>query len=203
MTVAWLAALAAALFTFGSFVWAVQRFFVRAGQPAPGMRAIALGGTVAMATDLLALGLGRGAGAAWHLAGAALFGGAALLFWGAVRANRARPLTLAFSDDRPGHLVTWGPYAWVRHPFYSAYMLAWIAGAVAAAQPLLLGALVGMGALYRAAARREEAKFATSDLARAYAAYRARTGRFVPRWRTQPPSVSSPSRAPSTVSSGA
>jgi protein-S-isoprenylcysteine O-methyltransferase Ste14 len=203
VTVAWGAALAAALFTFGGFVWAVQRFFVRDGAPAPGMRAIALGGTVAMVADLVALGLARGAGDAWHLAGAALFAGAALLFWAAVRANRARPLTLAFSDDRPGHLVTWGPYAWVRHPFYSAYMLAWIAGAVAAAQPLLLGALLGMGALYRAAARREEAKFAASDLADAYAAYRARTGMFLPRRLAQPPSVSSSSSAPSTVSSGA
>ncbi len=190
---AWAAALGAALVTFGGFVWAVRRFFARYGPPAPGMRAIAAGGTAAMIADLVVLACSADVGPGWHLAGAALFASAAALFWEAVKANRARPLTLAFSDDEPGHLVEWGPYATVRHPFYSAYMLAWIAGAVAAAQPALLLAFGVMGTLYVRAARREESKFAASPLASAYAAYRARTGMFVPTGRPRGGRLAAPS----------
>ena len=172
-----------ALSTQGSFVWAIRRFFVAAGGMQPGMRAIAGAGAICLGVHLAAI--------VWRLAdptppgpwsglGLALYGTALQLFWAAVMANRERPLTLAFSEDTPQHLVQWGPYRRIRHPFYSAYLLAWLGGAAVSEQPLLLLTAALMGGLYVRAARAEEEKFARSPLAPAYAVYRARTGMFLP-----------------------
>jgi protein-S-isoprenylcysteine O-methyltransferase Ste14 len=97
--------------------------------------------------------------------------------------NHARPLTIAFADDVPMHVVRSGPYRVVRHPFYTSYMLAYLAGLIATASPLLIPVIVCMGTLYTRAASGEEAKFAASALRDEYAVYRHRTGRFTPRLR--------------------
>jgi protein-S-isoprenylcysteine O-methyltransferase Ste14 len=176
-------ALSLALVTQFSFLWAIRRFFRTEGRPRAGMRAIAvLGGVSALAQ----IGL-----LAWRCiepmaftgaqgAGLALFVVALVLFWSAVRANRERPLTLAFTDDAPEHLVVAGPYRYIRHPFYAAYLTAWLAGAFAAHEPALLLSVLVMGTLYAQAASVEERKFARSPLAAAYAAYRRHTGVFCP-----------------------
>ena len=179
-------ALVLALIAQLSFVWAIRRFFVAAGDPQSGMRAIAGLGTAFAVWQLAVLGARvvtpHGNGAA-VLAGIMLYAGALGLFWWAVAANRTRPLSLAFSSDAPEHLVACGPYRRVRHPFYAAYSLAWLAGAVTTADASLFVPVVVMGALYVRAARLEEAKFAASPLADAYVAYRARTGMFWPSLR--------------------
>lgn len=54
--------------------------------------------------------------------------------------------------------MTYGPYRWVRHPFYAAFLLA----------------------LNRTAAR-EERRLLGSPFGPAYAEYLRRTGRFVPK----------------------
>ena len=176
-------ALTLAVATHVSFVWAIRRFFVAPGEPQAGMRAIAGLGAASALLQLAAL--------SWRVAtplpfgpfqavGLALFVVALSLFWAAVWANRPKPLTLAFSADTPQHLVAWGPYRRIRHPFYTAYLAAWIAGAFSAGAPELLLTAVAMGMLYVRAARSEEAKFARSPLANEYAAYRRRTGMFWP-----------------------
>ncbi len=175
-----------ALATHLSFLWAIRRFFVSTGQTRPGMRAIAGLGTPFALWHLVTLGFAvtdPPSAPGVVAAGVGLFALALVLFWSAVRANSARPLTLAFSPDAPGHLVAWGPYRRVRHPFYASYALAWLGGALAGSHALLLVPFVVMGALYVRAARLEEAKFAQSPLAEAYAAYRARTGMFWPSLR--------------------
>ncbi|HEY2594238.1 MAG TPA: isoprenylcysteine carboxylmethyltransferase family protein [Chloroflexota bacterium] len=118
----------------------------------------------------------------WAAAG---FGFAASLacFGRCIAINRARPLTLAFANDIPAHLVRTGPYRVIRHPFYTSYMLAYIAGLIATASPLLIPVIVCMGSLYTRAASKEEAKFAARALRNEYAAYCRRTGRFTPRLR--------------------
>ena len=80
-----------------------------------------------------------------------------------------------------------GPYRFVRHPIYTAIVM------IAAGQSLLflslpvalLAALLLVLAVYRA--RLEEALLGSSaPLGAAYAAYIARTGRFLPRLRHRP-----------------
>jgi protein-S-isoprenylcysteine O-methyltransferase Ste14 len=83
-----------------------------------------------------------------------------------------------------------GPYRFVRHPFYAAYTLSWLAGWVASHSWLALGSTIIMVATYIVAASREERKFRTSALAAAHAAYCRRTGFMLPLasrlWRLDP-----------------
>ncbi len=174
-----LAALGLALLTFVSFVWAIRRLFVATGGLRGGMRAIAAGGAVSMALHLAALAAAEPGPLA--APGLVLYAVALALFWSAVGVTAARPLSIAFSTDRPRHLLTVGPYARIRHPFYAAYLLAWMAGTLASGQAWLLVTVAGMGFLYVRAARFEEAKFAASPLAAEYARYQRRAGMFWPR----------------------
>lgn len=172
--------LALALVTFISFCWAIKRFFVAEGPPQAGMRSISIGGLACTAAHLATLAWLEPAQGVWAVAGAALYGAALLVFFAAVRTTSIEPPTLAFTGDEPTQLYTDGPYRYVRHPFYAAYLLAWIAGTVASAEPALGVTVVGMGALYVMAARYEELKFARSRLGPAYLAYRSRTGFLLP-----------------------
>jgi protein-S-isoprenylcysteine O-methyltransferase Ste14 len=86
-----------------------------------------------------------------------------------------------FSQDAPEFLWTRGPFAYVRNPFYSSYLLA---GLSVALMFFDYSTLVCQGLLLasaRAAARGEERKFLLSRLAGEYRAYASRTGRFLPR----------------------
>jgi protein-S-isoprenylcysteine O-methyltransferase Ste14 len=107
---------------------------------------------------------------------------AARLFFSAMYANRERPLTVAFTNDTPRHLVTGGPYGYIRHPFYVSYCLTWLASAVATHNPVLVAIFFCMTLVYSCAARFEEFKFAKSELASEYARFRLSTGIFLPRW---------------------
>lgn len=103
-----------------------------------------------------------------------------LLFAAALRANRARPLSLAGSQDVPQHLNQSGPYARIRHPFYASYLTTWTGSAIMGPW-WLWAAPVIMATLYWRHARAEEAKFLSSPLADDYRAYMRRAGLFWPR----------------------
>src|SRR5215471_141334 len=106
-------------------------------------------------------------------------------FWWAVSATRSQRLSVAFSIDQPTYLLQTGPYRFVRHPFYAAYSLFWIAGVVAAPRWYLLPLVAVMLVSYIRAARMEEAKFANSALGGVYESYRSQTGMFVPRLKSR------------------
>jgi protein-S-isoprenylcysteine O-methyltransferase Ste14 len=83
--------------------------------------------------------------------------------------------------DPPEEIVTLGPYRWIRHPFYAAFLLALGAVFLAAPHPVTLSAfLYGVVALNLTAAG-EERRLAASELGAEYRAYMERTGRFLPR----------------------
>src|SRR5262249_2202493 len=77
-------------------------------------------------------------------------------------------------------LTQTGPYRVIRHPIYSAYLLAWLAGPIIAAQPWLLLTTLWMVILHYLAARQEERSFGASSFAQDYQSYRRRTGMFLP-----------------------
>jgi protein-S-isoprenylcysteine O-methyltransferase Ste14 len=108
----------------------------------------------------------------------------AMLFGLAREVNRAKLLSAAYSNDLPQHLVTQGPYRFVRHPFYVSYCLTWLAGAIACSSTLLIVVFAWMFILYCRAARFEERKFAASRLAKLYSAYCEEAGMLTPRWKT-------------------
>ncbi len=117
--------------------------------------------------------------AAVRWAGAALGCAALVLFaWvhRALGANYSWLLQL-----REGHtLVTSGPYRWVRHPMYTAFILLHMAAALLSANAFLgLTWLGGLALLLAGRVRREEAML-TEAFGTKYKAYMARTGRFLP-----------------------
>ena len=89
--------------------------------------------------------------------------------------------------DTPAQLVTTGPYAHVRHPFYAAFIMLLAATAAAFPHPWSI-TLLGIGTLqlYRTA-RREEKRLLASPLGASYSAYMARTGRLLPRFARRAP----------------
>jgi protein-S-isoprenylcysteine O-methyltransferase Ste14 len=103
------------------------------------------------------------------------------LLLAAFRANRRRLLSVAFSEDVPEHLVLWGPYRYVRHPYYVSYCMTWLAGFAATGNAWMAGTLLLMLILYLWAARLEERKFLNSSYAAAYEHYQRTTGMFLPR----------------------
>ncbi|MCB5945402.1 isoprenylcysteine carboxylmethyltransferase family protein [Acidocella sp. KAb 2-4] len=163
---------------FAAFSWGVRGHFRSTGAMPLGMKI----------TSLLSLALfggflwhlAHGLGAAWFVS-IVLFTASLGVFATAILASRRTPPTLAYDTDAPNFLLKHGPYRYVRHPFYLAYVLFWFGTALAVHSLAGWLAPVVMTALYVDAASREERKFATSDLAASYAAYRARAGMFWPR----------------------
>ena len=104
-----------------------------------------------------------------------------LLFWWAYSTIKKRKLSLAFSEDTPIFVYQDGPYKFVRHPFYAAYLGTYVTAAVVTWSPLVFACVVIMGAIYLRAALFEEQKFENSSVSEQYKAYRAKTGRFMPK----------------------
>ena len=114
--------------------------------------------------------------------GLAAFAGSFLLFEWARRTIRGKFFSYAFSHDTPQFLMTEGPYAYIRNPFYASYLLAYIGATILFPGLATLLVALMMGAILVNAARHEERKFERSPLAAEFAVYRRRTGRFVPRF---------------------
>jgi len=104
-----------------------------------------------------------------------------VLFEWARRTVRGRLFSYIFSSDTPEFLCAEGPYAYIRNPFYSSYLLA--LASTALMMPSLFRALVVLAMIvyFTAAAIYEERKFVRSAVATEYAQYMRRTGRFLPK----------------------
>lgn len=185
MSGATLLVLGLAVVTFASFAWAIQQLFTLPEGKTRAIRQLSGAASLCAVVHIATLGFLPGRNFALTSLGIVLYLLALGVFWWAVTTVRTRPLSFAFSGDVPEHLVVSGPYRWVRHPFYLAYLLAWGAGVVATQSLWLIPTLVGMYGLYLRAARLEEVKFATSPFARAYATYATHTGAFFPRFRSR------------------
>jgi Isoprenylcysteine carboxyl methyltransferase (ICMT) family len=85
--------------------------------------------------------------------------------------------------DTPTHLIMHGAYRHLRHPFYTAYLLALFGVCVLLPHPgTWLIFVYGYGMLHRTATR-EERCLQASPLGAAYTAYMRHTGRFWPKRR--------------------
>jgi protein-S-isoprenylcysteine O-methyltransferase Ste14 len=106
---------------------------------------------------------------------------ALVLFEWARRTIRGQFFSWIFSADTPAFLCTTGPYAFVRNPFYTSYLLTMAAAVVIVPDILRAAVFVGMVVYFLMAALHEEKKFARSGLTEEYARYKERTGRFFPK----------------------
>lgn len=192
ITTATVLLLLAMLALHAGFTWARIAVFRIDGATPRGVRLIEVA-----AASSIAVGLGlvatRGDASGWQdLAAALLAGASAALFgWGLHTIPRLQ-FTAAFSDDPPTTLVTRGPYRYIRHPFYVAYVMAHALPLVATGSPWAWPGLLAMAAIYASAARQEERKFLASPMAAAWREHQRRTGWFLPRWRTPAPEEAAP-----------
>jgi protein-S-isoprenylcysteine O-methyltransferase Ste14 len=106
----------------------------------------------------------------------------AALFWAAISASRKARLRFAFDPENPHSIVTGGPYRYLRHPFYTSYLLFWSGWAIAGWSAWTIVPVAIFAAIYVTAALAEEKKFSGTALAGDYEDYKMRAGFFWPRF---------------------
>ena len=158
---------------------AIQDFFVDSRVNNPRIRALQDLG-VGLAVIHFGVLLVRGsAGPGWAIAGIAMYAAAATLFLSSVEAARRVPLARTLVEGLPKSLITTGPFAVIRHPFYLSFSLAWLAAPVASHGPVIMLLSIGAIAVYVIAARREEREL-EDHFGEAYRNYKLGTGYVLP-----------------------
>ena len=84
-------------------------------------------------------------------------------------------------DDAPQQIVTWGPYRFVRHPFYSAFLLCFVGACLLFPHWGVLAFALYQLVILNVTAAREEKRLAASEFGEEYAAYAKSVGRFFPK----------------------
>ncbi|WNC73453.1 isoprenylcysteine carboxylmethyltransferase family protein [Thalassotalea psychrophila] len=97
-----------------------------------------------------------------------------------IHVHKFKPALWHQVNDQPQELVTWGPYKNIRHPFYSAFILAFCASLCLFPHYLLLGCFVYSSLVLTFTAKREETRL-TQVFGRQYQCYMSTTGRFIPK----------------------
>ena len=115
------------------------------------------------------------------LAALGLFAVGAALFAMSIKASRSAQLKLIYDADNPRFILRDGPYRYIRHPFYTSYILYWLGCAVATLHPLNIAYIVLLVPILVLAARQEEKGFERSQLAADYADYRRSAGLLWPK----------------------
>lgn len=154
---------------------ALQNFFIQSSKPPRHVVFLQEATIVFGLVHCFSLLTRRPASDEWAAAGIACYVASISLFLWTLESTRRVPLPRAFVDEpAPRELITSGPYQWVRHPCYLAYMLAWVAAPVANHSLALAVTALLQGGLYAVAARREERQLGELFGDR-YAEYRRRT----------------------------
>lgn len=91
-----------------------------------------------------------------------------------------QPPAVAFAGEVVSPLNTSGPYRFVRHPFYTSYLLAWFSGSIASGCYPLLATFLVMSFIYYRSAKEEEQQWLAGKDKTAYQQYMAETGMFLP-----------------------
>ncbi len=113
--------------------------------------------------------------------GAAFLVGSLVLFQWASNSVRGKFFSYIGDSDTPQFVFQGGPFAYIRNPFYTSYMLANIAVAVMYPNWITAATTLAAFAIFWRAAAYEERKFDKSPCAAEYRAYLTRTGRFFPK----------------------
>ncbi|WP_099868129.1 methyltransferase family protein [Pararhizobium haloflavum] len=167
------------LFVIGQFVWAMRFHFVTDRMPI-GAKVISAVGIITIALFIY-LQFTRVQPLGAQLAGLAIEIVASLLFVAAIRASREAQLYYVFEGQKPRSILKSGPYGYIRHPFYTSYLLQWAGWAIATWAPVAIVPVAILVFIYAKAAIGEERNIADSSLAGDYADYRRRAGFFWPR----------------------
>ncbi|MER9403316.1 isoprenylcysteine carboxylmethyltransferase family protein [Mesorhizobium caraganae] len=165
--------------TIGQYVWSMRAHFQLQAM-SPGAMTISAA-VIATALFFLAILWIQSQPVSAKLTGLAVELASSALFWWAIVTSRKARLRFIFAPDDPHSLLTDGPYGYVRHPFYTSYIIFWIGWGIATWSIWAVVPVAGIAILYVFAALDEEKKFSRTPLADSYKAYRGRAGLFWPR----------------------
>lgn len=103
-----------------------------------------------------------------------------VLFWLSARTIRSSEFDVIFSEKPADHLVTKGPYKYIRHPFYASYILTYSALIILNYDYLVSLIALLLIVYYHWAAIKEEKKFLEGSLSETYKMYKEKTKMFFP-----------------------
>jgi protein-S-isoprenylcysteine O-methyltransferase Ste14 len=103
-----------------------------------------------------------------------------IIFLSAKKALSTYGSILSFAPDLPSWILNKGIYGVIRHPFFLAFILTWLGGALEAHCLRTTISTAIMLCFYWLAAKRQEHKYETSMLAAEFRSYKNRTGMFLP-----------------------
>lgn len=101
-----------------------------------------------------------------------------VIFWSSI--VTAKSLDFAFSN-KVGSIVTTGPFAFFRHPFYVSYLIAWWGSTILFNSIFMWLTALYLTAFYVISAKKEEATILRSEQSEQYRLYQQKTGMFFPR----------------------
>src|SRR6185369_4103892 len=91
------------------------------------------------------------------------------------------PIALWHQDnDAPTHIVTYGAYRWIRHPFYASFLLALFGAALFCPSLGTFFTFIQGFVILNLTAAREERRLCASQFGNEYSEYMRRNGRFIP-----------------------
>jgi protein-S-isoprenylcysteine O-methyltransferase Ste14 len=97
-------------------------------------------------------------------------------------------------DDAPVSIVTWGAYRHIRHPFYTSFLLVYLAALLLFPHWVTLVLTLYMAVMLNTVAAREERRLSDSAFGAEYRDYLARTHRFLPLGPVRAPGIRSEDR---------
>lgn len=104
-----------------------------------------------------------------------------IVFWISTRHIKNKNFLVISNIEKPDlHLIT-GPYRFIRHPFYTSYILCYVSASLVIDALWLQGIILSLIGFYVESARREENNFLDSSFSDSYKAYRKKTGMFFPK----------------------
>jgi len=169
------------LILFGSFIWALVWWFqktlvVKRWE----LTFIKVSGIVFVLAHLLAATFSVLPSPVIYWIGVGLLLLSALIFFWSLSVYQSPP-AVAFAVENLTALNTKGPYQFIRHPFYTSYLIAWFAGSLASGCYYLLATCAIMLFIYHRAAKEEEALWLSGKDADTYKDYITKAGMFLPR----------------------
>ena len=107
---------------------------------------------------------------------------AVTMFLWAVKHSRSEQLSLAF-DTRTTvkGIITSGPWKYVRHPFYTSYIVFWLACALGTRHPTSIIVLIALSFIYGYSAMQEEASLSQGKYGNDYRLYQKNARFFLPK----------------------
>ena len=175
---------AVSLYTTAEIIRTINYFRKPATKESPLTLPKALFGTLSLAGNIIYIhGIIRraklGTSSPRRLATVGALQTASHLLWSWARRTVApNQFTRALSSDVPKELVTTGPYAYIRNPFYSSYLMAYAATATLSGRAVDYVLLACFYVCYYLTSVGEQRKFEGSELRETYAKFKATRARF-------------------------